>query len=307
MIKMKKKNSPMRKLVAAIALLALSTVSLIGSTYAWFTMNKEVSVTGMKLKATAEEGLVISDYTKDNWAANWTVTMADAAVLAPTSTPAIASPTWVRAASNQLDEAQPVDPQGETYSDLTLTYDNDPITGEGIGSDSRTVTVGANPSDQSSGTVDTNYVLLRKFYIKGTGDTAWAQNLVIDEVSATTSDTAMALDNSVRVLVVVGTNAFIYAPIQDEGSGTTTMSYRWKDTTDVTALAPTTDSVCTSITSIPAANSESPIEVCLYMYFEGEDVNCKSSNASGLTLNDITITAKFKTQDVPAAGGGGGG
>lgn len=292
-----KKSKTNKKLASAAAMLLLSAAMLGTSTYAWFTMNKEVTVTGMKLKATAEQGLVISDYTKADWKTDWEVTMANAAVLAPTSTPALPTPTWVRAQSSELDDAQPLDPQGETYSDITLTYDGDPTTGEGIGSATRTVTVGSG-TEANSTNVTTNYVLLRKFYIKSTGDTAWNQNLVIDEVTATTSGTAMALDNSLRVLVKVGTNAFIYAPVQDAGSGTTTMSYRWKDTTAVTALAPTDDSTCTSVTSIPAASSTDPIEVSMYMYFEGEDANCKSSNASGLTLNDITVSAKFKTADV---------
>jgi len=286
-----------KKIAGASAMLMLSATMLGTSTFAWFTMNKEVTVTGMKLKATAEQGLVISDYTKADWKTDWTVTMTDAAELAPTSTPVVASPTWVRAQSSELDDAQPLDPQGETYSDLTITYNNDPANGEGIGSATRTVTSG----DGATTSITTDYILLRKFYIKGTGDTAWAQNLVIDEVTAEvpSGSTAMALDNSLRVLVVAGTNAFIYAPIQNAGGGTTSMSYKWKNTTNVTALAPTTDSTCTSITSIPAANSDSPIEVSMYMYFEGEDVNCKSSNASGLTLNDLTVSARFKTADLP--------
>lgn len=58
---MRKKNSATRKLVASIALLAISATSLFGSTYAWFTMNKEVSVTGMEMKAHSEEGLLINE------------------------------------------------------------------------------------------------------------------------------------------------------------------------------------------------------------------------------------------------------
>ena len=272
-------------------------------------MNKEVSVTGMKLKATAEQGLVISDHTKDDWASSWTISMSSA-VLAPTSTPAVAAPTWVRAESAQFDNAEAFNSGSgyptSGYTELTLTYDNvvydaagssgtTTASTEGIGSASRTVTVG---SENSSGTYNTNYVLKRKFFIKGTGDTAWAQNLVIDEVSATTSSTSTLLDNSLRVLVVVGEDAFIYAPIQDGGSGTATTSYKWKGTTDVTAHESTYDGVCASITSIPAGNTDSPIEVDMYMYFEGEDENCKSSNASGITLNDITISANFKTADI---------
>lgn len=67
---MRKKNSATRKLVASIALLAISATSLFGSTYAWFTMNKEVSVTGMEVKAHSEEGLLINEVklaTSNTW------------------------------------------------------------------------------------------------------------------------------------------------------------------------------------------------------------------------------------------------
>lgn len=39
---------------------ALSTVMLSTSTYAWFTMNKEVEMTGLSMSATAGEGMEIS-------------------------------------------------------------------------------------------------------------------------------------------------------------------------------------------------------------------------------------------------------
>ena len=50
-----------RQLAAAIAMTLVSTVALGSSTYAWFTMNKEVSVTGMEVKAHSEEGLLINE------------------------------------------------------------------------------------------------------------------------------------------------------------------------------------------------------------------------------------------------------
>jgi hypothetical protein len=60
MIQMKKKNSPARRLVAAVALLALSSVSLFGSTYAWFTMSREVEVQNIQLVATTPEDVQIA-------------------------------------------------------------------------------------------------------------------------------------------------------------------------------------------------------------------------------------------------------
>jgi len=66
----KKNTSSKKKLLPAAGMLALSAAMLASSTYAWFTMNKEVSVTGMEMKAHAEEGLLINEVklaTSDTW------------------------------------------------------------------------------------------------------------------------------------------------------------------------------------------------------------------------------------------------
>ncbi len=57
----KRKNSAMKKLVPAAGMLALSASMLATSTYAWFTMNKTVNVTGMEMKTTVGSNLLISD------------------------------------------------------------------------------------------------------------------------------------------------------------------------------------------------------------------------------------------------------
>lgn len=282
---MKKKNTTNKKLASAASMLLLSTAMLGMATYAWFTMNKEVSVTGMKLKATAEQGLVISDSTKSNWATSWDVNMASSAVLAPTSTPAVASPTFVKNQSQYFDNAEA--DQDADYEALTLTWSQEAANSGSIGS----VSTGS-----GSGT---NYALKRTFYIKSVGETAWNENLVIDEVTVDGIGTSGDLDKSLRVLVVANdTDAFIYAPV----SGATT-SYNWKGTMDdavaVSAIGSTTDSTCTNVTSIPIVDNNA-IKVEMYMYFEGEDANCKSSKISGVTVDNLTVSAKFKTTAGPA-------
>lgn len=57
----KKKTSAKKKLLPAAGMLAISATMLASSTYAWFTMNKEVSVKGMQVKAKAEKGLLINE------------------------------------------------------------------------------------------------------------------------------------------------------------------------------------------------------------------------------------------------------
>lgn len=280
------KFSVKKKILASASMLTVSAIMLSSATYAWFTMNKEVSVNGMSVKATAENGLVIADYTLTGWASSKTFTMS-AAALAPTSTDGASSPNWATASSSQFDNAESNSPQGGGYYDITLTYDGDPTTGEGIGSATR-----------AQGEAEANYVLLRKFYIKGTGDAAWAQNLVIKSVTAAVTSTntnSGELDKSLRVLVVVGSDSFIYAPITGYDP-----SCKYKGTgSDLTLISSTTTSTCTHTTSIPSGNTNTPIEADIYVYFEGEDENCKSSNISGISVDDLTITATFTTADLP--------
>ncbi len=287
-----KKFTTNRKLMASASMLLVSIMTLSSATYAWFTMNKDVSVTGMKLKATAEDGLVISDSTKTNWATSWDVNMSTAAILAPTSNyanAASAADTFVTNKSAYFDNAQ---------ADQTSNYvDLDSLTWSAEGTDSGSI------ASVTSGSVTRNYVLKRTFYIKATGDTAWATKLVIDEVTAEVDGGSAAasgnLDKSLRVLVVATSgnnkNAFVYAPI----SGAT-LSYNWKGTTQdaeaVTAAESTDDSECSNITSIPVTN-DGAVKVEMYLYFEGEDAECKSSNISGINVDTLKVSAKFKTSD----------
>ena len=67
----KKKNSASKKLFSAVAMLTCSAVMLSTATYAWFTMSKEVQVTGMEVKTKVGSNLLISttnldaDYTSN--------------------------------------------------------------------------------------------------------------------------------------------------------------------------------------------------------------------------------------------------
>jgi len=63
-----KKKSTARKLLPAAGMLAVSASMLATSTYAWFTMNKEVSVTGLAMKTKVGSNLLISS---DNIEANY--------------------------------------------------------------------------------------------------------------------------------------------------------------------------------------------------------------------------------------------
>lgn len=56
-----RKHSAKKKLISAIAMLTVSAVTLSTATYAWFTMNKEVEVVGLKMKTKVSSNLLISE------------------------------------------------------------------------------------------------------------------------------------------------------------------------------------------------------------------------------------------------------
>lgn len=56
----KKNTSAKKKLMPAVAMLTTSAVMLSTATYAWFTMSREVEVTGIKLTATTPQTIEIS-------------------------------------------------------------------------------------------------------------------------------------------------------------------------------------------------------------------------------------------------------
>ena len=278
-------------IIPALGLLVLSTAASVSGTVAWFSMNNTVSATAMQLKVKADDGILISNSAKSEWSDSADATVTSATLL-PTSAAAVATPTFVTANSTNADQAQ-AGQAVANYSSLSLTWTG-AASSEGIGF----VDEGQTPNG-SLDTTEKAYVLLNKFYIKSSGATISATNnetlLYINDVSVAPGNATNQVDNALRVLVVVNTDAFVYAPVIDVASATTTLSYRWKNTTDVTAKPATAyDQACASVTSISNLDA-SATAISIYCYYEGEDANCKSTNISGITMNDLNVTVNFGT------------
>ena len=247
-------------------------------------MNTQVTATGMQVKAVAEDGIVISNTQKTAWS-NTATAQVTSADLVPTSAAAVASPAFVHNSSTNANEAQ-ADQAASTYTDLSLAWNYNSVEGIGFG------------DADTDGTFDADekaYVLLNNFYIKSSGAEITGKTLYINDVTVTSSASLLTIDNSLRVLVVVGSTAYIYAPVINAGTGTTTLSYHYKETTSVTALNATAQEgydKSTGITTIPNTN-EGAINAKVYIYFEGEDANCKTTNISGITVDTLTVSVKF--------------
>lgn len=254
-------------------------------------MSDTVSVSNMKVKVTAPDGIVISNYAKSSWATSCDVNMTSAAVLAPTSTDGAATPSWVKSSSRLFDDA---DAHRGADGYTSLSFGDSDWTAEAA-------------NDGSVASKDgINYVLRRNFYVKATGEKAWEKKLVIDKVEASfttsnaTDDTKKKeqdLYKSLRVLFVVGSgqtkDTFIYAPFYTESTEANLSYYFNAAQSTTSAHEQDFDGVCSNTTSIPITDADA-VPVTMYLYFEGEDSNCKSSNIAGITLTDISVNANFK-------------
>lgn len=305
---MKKKNSAKKRLLAAVAMLALSSASLFGSTYAWFTMNKEVSVTNMQVKAVAEDGLLINEIataSDNHWDSEATAAqVANTAVLLHPSSTANGS-TWYHAASKKSYDAAAAsqntvntDLVGGAYTTLSgLTA----ITNMSVA----TPTAGSEAFRETMGTAadaEAGYYVHYTYYLKSAGaevDLSDAANsLSIKSVTATAgTSNSTALNSSLRVGIKLNSQFYIYAPV----TGYTTSYYVAAGNTATAPIAGTT-ATATDLATLPAANAAgggAPVQV--YIWYEGEDAACKSDNATATALDNIQVSITFSltTDDLP--------
>jgi len=118
----------MRKMIPAVIMLLISAMLVGTSTYAWFSMNRTVTVTGMQVQAKAEKSLVISTAKPTEATADKTVAMtAYETALKPathkstvdgTASTTFASETGLQYVSNPTD-VNPV--SGKAYGSSSLT------------------------------------------------------------------------------------------------------------------------------------------------------------------------------------------
>lgn len=281
-----KKGSNFKKLIPAAGMLAVSATMLATSTYAWFSMNTQVTATGMQVKAQAEGGIVISNSQKTAWTAQANAQVTSASLF-PTSnakTPATLS-SWYHNKSDEADNAK-AGQDASTYETLNIAL-SDSTNSEGVGY------VDKNDDSSYTAGVDSAYFLKDKFFIKSSGDSLTGTTLYINKVEVSSDASLLAIDNAFRVCVVVDGTSYLFAPVS-VGTGPT-LTYKVKGSaTDTVALAGTTKNTATGVTTI-SNNNDTAVPVEIYCYFEGEDANCKSTNISGISTDNIKVEVQFGT------------
>lgn len=331
---MKKKENykTNKKLISAFAMFLLSGSMLGTATYAWFTMNKEVKVTGMQLQAHAEEGLLINEVklaSDTNWdeqaqAAATPVTY----VLRPASTADLSN--WFHANSKKSNDEAGVDTLNNTvaisngvyYSDISPANVSDYTAIGAEGASSGEKATGNSQAEThvyfsdatfgtSSGTYEPGegFYVNYKYYLKASSTddlSVSAGNLKATVTAALVNDqaTAYKLDNSLRVGIKIGNEFKIFAPVSNAGGGTADTSYNVTTDTAGTTTGVTANTAETGINNaaltIPKVTGDASgngLLVDVYVWFEGEDVNCMSDNLTA-TLNAYKIDISFVDDDL---------
>jgi hypothetical protein len=309
-MKNNQKKSTLRKIVPAFGMLMVSASMLATSTYAWFTMNKEVTVQNLAVQAKAEGGLLISETqgygASDIWddSANTTAEVTGAKVaLYPTST--ANSSAWYHATSKTANDAANASSgaasanKSDGYTTLNLASNQLQAADAGKNGKKEVYYVDSGTSGYDAD--DAKYYLKYTYYLKtsteGTttlGLDSGDQNLNISVVNVTGNTNSTALNKSLRVGIEINGKFYIFAPV----SGATGSYYVNASSTATTAIdssasthaAPMT--IATGLGSLPGVKADGT-PVYVYMWYEGEDVNCKSENVTAI-LDELTVNLEFK-------------
>ena len=294
-------------IIPALGVMLLSTAASVTGTVAWFSMNNFVNATDMEVKAKAENGIVISNVAsagtwKDEAASARTVPLA----LKPTSTATGA--TWVHSSSNDEDDEN----TGNDYDLLSLAFDS--TTGAGYVDDNQQEGYQSAAGGEGNGAydADSTYYAMHSFYIKSSAESI-TKTIYITNVKATLPATpgSANLDKALRVLVKLNgddTTAKVYSPLyaaesysartsagkfSGEGAAQTS-TVNPIDASGTNGLIATANQGFLPNQVIPASNG-TPLQIDIYLYFEGEDPNCKSTNLTA-PLDNIEVAVTFGTQ-----------
>jgi DNA uptake protein ComE-like DNA-binding protein len=272
-------------------------------------MNKTVQATSMQVRAKTEEGLLINEvstYSDTNWDNEATAnqTASNPVLLYPASTNS--GTTWYHGASTKANDAAGA--TGANAKSANLINNNySELTGlTSITAFEAAAQGGTNAAREAMGTAadaDAGYYVHYTYYLKSSSDavtlntTENAMNVYIKSVTATPNGGASGdLNKSLRVGILMKASGtfYIYAPVE----GYTSEYWVGAGATKTKPISGNT-ATATDLTTLPSVGTDgTPVEV--YLWYEGEDQNCKSVNATAATLDNINVDIEFELKAVPS-------
>ena len=267
------------KLIVSLIWLVLAFVGIISATFAWLAENRSVQAGGMNVQAETVKNLLISNNSSSGYGISATSSIASNN--AAKMTPASAVPTVV---SGALKFYTPTDDTKANKIDFST----------GVLKDGAQLTE-ATITSTTPQTNQTYSVMKYTFYLKVDGQQADVlYNLYASNVSITRGNPVSEISKALRVAVVCGNKAVFYSVTggDTEYEGIASVSGSTFTTDDVTAY----DSFDYSVdVKLADTVTTSPTTVDIYVWYEGQDRYCTSTNS--LTIENLSVSVTFSASD----------
>lgn len=301
----KRKNSAVKKLIPAAGMLALSASMLATSTYAWFTMTREVKVDGMVLKTTVSGNLLISDSNQGDAYYGTQLSQARSAILEPVSSVQGVDSTFFYTLDASADGSKRKDLATAPFTAYTVglgdATDKTKYANK-FSEDYKVSKENANTLitglDRAVGYVDYTFYLkalpdatnneirmtkcdlsYNDAAITDTDDKAWRIAVFAESTSANTTS-ATPSDNASKSKGLYGI------------SGATYFEGKAASATDATSAATINSAGCKIATGLTNA-TPAYYKVVVRLWLEGQDTSCKTDNYVDLN-NQWKLDAAFE-------------
>lgn len=295
-----------RKIIPALAMLLVAAVMMSTASFAWFSMNTTATATGMQIKATSSGGLAI--------AVNGTKNAAPA--------DGSAYKTSVDMTNAWTNEATAVEPVSNSYGTDNWFYGTAASVDDyAIASDGTYTTIGTiNPAGADK--QGAGYFFHTQVFVKSlseahkTGATGPLKVSAITLKNGNTTGAGANLEKALRVAVRYtdgGTVKWLYFAPKASAAAVTELGYvKDADTAakygasdnmfigdtktgstgdNFTKTYGTTNGVLFAGGTGSGLTYDTPVQIDIFVYFEGEDVNCTTQNA--IDLKNISVTIDF--------------
>ena len=272
------------KLFISIIWLALALIGIVGATFAWFAENRNAKADGMKVEAEAVKNLLISNASNGtyDYSATTSITTNYSAKLTPVSTvPTLTNGALTFYTPKSTTKANAID-----FANGTLK----------TGAEFESIAVTTSTPAQNSVYGAMKYT----FFIKASAATNTTMtNLYASEINVKNGDASASanISKALRVAIVCpSTGAVFFYSVtggQNPYFGIASISENDPKYT----IQEITASTSGDSSNILAATltADTPVQVDIYVWYEGQDSSCTSTNS--LTIEELTISVKFTATD----------
>lgn len=266
----------MKKIIPSICMLLVTAVLMGTSTYAWFSMNREVKATGMKVTASTSANLVITGTAGANFSD------VDSFIV-----------EWKDTKATELAPVSSKD--GKKFFTTAAAADTN------TGFDVKDGAVFTKVND--AGTSTAKYYYTKTVYIGVKGVNGLGQLKVEPKIGTTTKDGGVAEKNDIykalRIAVFAkDQNSTVFAgDLSSRANWNPIVAEGTKGTTTGLTEAGTTTAVTTgtgvALAGLATLEKETWYEIKIYVWLDGQDEACTANNANIANVNIANLTIDF--------------